>query len=254
MSLNYSIEDIENVLSQNNIILTSDELRVVKKRKLQTGFLETINIQRIRILRQIQAPVQQLPKQVVLNSICLTIEDIKRSKINENHWKVFNLKFRKVIAYGMAVIENRFTRDGEELYTISIDDETGVIMGTYKEYDKKKVIKQDAIFTREVNQLKRRRETGVNIQGKFYPSESEESQFVYNSVNNLQHMIEKNLKHVHKKFHQGPLKQKVLVYAKPFSFHDTTRLHIIDLFECDNFELTWKRNLNKIYSTQYIKQ
>lgn len=254
MSLNYTLEDIENVLSQNNLILTADELRVVKKRKLQTGFVETINIQRIRILRQIQAPIQQLPRQVVLNSICLTIEDIKKAKTNDNHWKIFNLQFRKVIVYGVAVIENHFTRDGEEMYTISIDDETGVIMGTYKEFDKKKVTKQKAIFTREVNQLKRRRETGINIQGKFYPSESEESQFVFNSVNNLQHMIEKNLKQAHKRFQQGPLKEKVLVYAKPFSFHDTIRLHIIDLFECDNYELTWKRNLNKIYSTQYIKQ
>jgi hypothetical protein len=253
MSLNYSLEDIENILSQNNIILTTDELRVVKKRKLQTGYVET-NIQRIKILREIQHPVQWLPKQIVLNSICLTIEDIKRAKTNENHWKVFNLQFRKVLVYGTAVIENHFTRDGEDMYTISIDDETGVIMGTYKEFDKKVATKQKAIFTREANQLKRRRETGINIQGKFYPQESEESQFVFDSVTNLMHMIDKNLKQLHKKFQQGRLKEKVLVYAKPFSFHDSIRLHIIDIWECDQIELAWKRNLNKIYNTQYLKQ
>lgn len=253
MAHNYSLEDIENILSQNNIILNADELRVVKKRKLHTGFFETINIQRIKILRQITNPVQIAPKQTILNSICLTIEDIKRAKINENHWKVFNLQFRKVIIYGLAVIENHFTKNGDDIYTISIDDETGVILGTYKEYDKKLVTKNQAIFTREINQLKRRRETGINIQGKFYSPESEESQFVFNSVRNLQLMIDKNLQHLHKKFQQGPLKEKVLVYAKPFLFHDTVRLHIIDLEECDHLELTWKRNMNKFYKSQYLK-
>lgn len=252
-SHNYSLEDIENLLSQNNIILNADELRVVKKRKLNSGFFETTNVQRVKIIRQITKPNAIAPKQVVLNSICLTIEDIKRASVNENHWKIFDLQFRKVIVYGMAVIENHYTRDGESMYTISIDDETGVIMGTYKEFDKKLASKQKATLTREVNQLKQRRETGVNIQGIFYPAESEESQFVFNSVGNLQKMIDKNLQHLHKKFNQGPMKEKVLVYAKPFTFHDSIRLHIIDLWECDQMELTWKRSLNKLYNTQYLK-
>lgn len=253
MSHNFSQDDIENILSQNNIIINANEVRVVKKRKLNSGYFQTINIQRIILRSQIRNQTQAVPRQIVLNSICLSIEDIKRATPNENHWKIFDLQFRKVLVYGMAVIENHYTKNGEDLYTISIDDETGVIMGTYKQFEKKLEAKQKATLTREVNQLNAKKGTGFNIDGTFFGAGSEESQFICSSVSNLQKMIDKNLQHLHKEFHQGPLKQKVLVYAKPFTFHNSIRLHIIDLWQCDHIELAWKRNLNKIYSTQYLK-
>lgn len=250
-----SFEDIENILSQHNIILNTDlnEIRVVKKRQLINGFQETVDIQRIKILKQTPNPVTYNPQNTILNTVCLSIQDIKRATSHENHWKIFNLSFRKVMLYGTAVIENQFTRNGDSMFTISIDDETGVIKGTYKEFEKKTATQQKAMLTREVNQLKRRQEVGVNLFGKFYAADSEEGQYVFNCVGNLQKMIDQNLKQQHKKFHQGPLQQKVLIYAKPFQFHGEQRLYIIDLWECDQIELAWKRHLNRLYVNQYLK-
>lgn len=251
-----NFEDIENLLSQHNIILSADsnEIRVVKKRRLNNGFQQTVDIQRIKILKQqIANPIIYNPQNRVLNTVCLTIQDIKRAVAHESHWKVFNFSFRKVILYGIATVENQFTRNGDSMYTISIDDETGLIKGTYKEFDKNTTAQQKAMLTREVNQLKTRREVGVNLFGKFYASNSEDGQFVFNCVGNLQKMIDHNLKHQHKKFQQGPIQQKVLIYAKPFQFHDELRLYIIDLWECDHIELAWKRHLNRLYINQYLK-
>ncbi len=253
MSFDSLLEDIENVLSQHNIILTSEELRVVKKKKLVSGFLQQTVTER-HALEQIKTnPVPGAVREVILDSLCLTVEDIKKIQTENSHCKLFNLKFRRVLIYGNAVIENNFTRDGDNMYTISIDDETGVISGTYKEFDKKLATKQKAIFTREENQLKRRRETGINVNGRFYPPESEESQYVFSSVSNLQQMIQKNLHQLHRKYQQGPLKQKVLMHAKPFKFHNTIRLYIIDFWENDKMELSWKRNLSKFYRNFYLK-
>lgn len=253
-----SYEDIENLLSQNEITknLAQNEIKVVKKRKLNNGFQATVNIERIKMLKQIASNNvdRNYTKEIILNSVCLTIEDIKRATSQNTHWKVLNFSFRKVLLYGIGVVENHFTRNNESIYTISIDDETGVIIGTYKEYDKDKAMKEKAMLTREENQLKRRREVGVNLFGKFYPSNSQESQYVFNSANNLQKMISENLKDLHKKLQQGPIKEKVLIYAKPHIFHENeVRLYIIDLWESDKVELAWKRHLNRMYINQYLK-
>lgn len=249
-------EDIESLLSQNNIILNADlnEIRVVKKRRLGNGFQQTVDIQRIKIFKQITTnPTPFNPHNTILNTVCLSIQDIKRATSHESHWKIFNLSFRKVMVYGLATVENEFTRNGDSMYLISIDDETGLIKGTYKEFEKKTATQQKAMLTREINQLKRRREVGVNLFGKFYASNSEEGQYVFNCVGGLQKMIADNLQHQLKKFQQGPIQQKVLIYAKPFQFHGELRLYIIDLWECDHIELAWKRHLNRLYVNQYLK-
>lgn len=250
-----NLEDIENILSQHNIIINKDlhEIRVVKKRKLNNGYHETVNVDKIKLPREIINNYNSNPQNKVLNTICLRIEDINRAVSLESHWKIFNVSFRKVLLYGLAVVENKFNKNGDSMYTISLDDETGMILGTYKEFEKKEVTKQKAMLTREVNQFKRRKEVGVNMFGAFFPTASDNGQYVLNCVGNLQKMIAKNFERLHKKFQQGPIKEKVLVYAKPFHFHGTTRLYIIDLWECNQIELAWKRHLNRLYLNQYLK-
>lgn len=250
------MEDLEDLLSQNNIILdpATNEVKVVKKRKLPDGFQATVDIQRIKVPKLIaNLPSKSSVEEKILNTLCLSIEDVKRAKVEKNYWRVFNLSYRKVLLYGIAVVENKFTKNGDSMYTISLDDETGVIKGTYKEFDKNVETKEKALLAREINLLEQRRETGFNLHGNYIPASTEDGQFLVNCASNLQKMIQKNFKQRHKTFQQGPIEEKVLVYAKPFTFHDEIRLHIIDLNPCDEIELTWKRNLNQKYLSQYLK-
>lgn len=67
-------------------------------------------------------------------------------------------------------------------------------------------------------------------------------------------MTEKNLDCNKKDFKLGVVEEKSLVYARPYlTTERTTKLQILDLTFCDEIELSWKRNLNTLYSELYFK-
>lgn len=107
----------------------------------------------------------------------------------------------------------------------------------------------------EKNKLKRKKEIGINIRGIFYPPESDECKSVIDSITNLHHMVSRNLAHQKKHFLLGPVQQKALVMASLYlNQSKEVQLHVIDLSLNDEIELEFKRQLNKLYTNEYLKQ
>ena len=110
-------------------------------------------------------------------------------------------------------------------------------------------------LTMEKNKLKRKEEVGVNIRGKFYPPESKECHNVLESCRILNNMTAKNIIEKRRKFEQGPLKQKCLVFVNLYTNNKNGKneLNIINIYPNDKIELAWKRQLNKLYMKTYLK-
>jgi len=247
-------QDIENLIPTSNIIRQNDCVRVVNKRK-NAEFTET-NIECIRIFNNITNNHVQYLNNNIHHALCLTIEDIKRSTYEQNCWKFNTIKFRNILIYGRVVIQNETSRDNRSFYTLTIDDETESIDGYLNKHNPKTQDQSDKRINeiaRGKTTLERRKETGIKLNGQYYPSESEECQTVISNLKKLQLMVEKNLKSSERKFSLGPLKQKALIYGSPIKRYDSIRLNIFDISLDDELDLVWKQNINRLYSEVYFK-
>lgn len=98
-------------------------------------------------------------------------------------------------------------------------------------------------------------EIGVNVKGTFYPPESQECQNILGSVSSLHHVMMRNVRNQKKEFHLGPIREKALIMASLYLNNDNeVQLYIIDISLDDKIELAWKRQLNKLYLKEYLKQ
>lgn len=246
-------QDIENLIPTSNIVKQNDCVRVINKRK-NAEFTET-NIECIRVFNSINNQVQYQNNNI-RQAVCLTIEDIKRSSQEQSCWKFHNISYRNVLIYGKIVIQNETSRDNRSFYTLIIDDETESIDGYLNKYNPKTQDQSDMrinAIAKGKSTLERRKETGIKLNGQYYPSESEECQSVISNLKKLQIMVEKNLKSSERKFQLGALKQKALVYGTPIMRYDSIRLNIFDISLDDELDLVWKQNINRLYSEMYFK-
>lgn len=68
-------------------------------------------------------------------------------------------------------------------------------------------------------------------------------------------MVSRNIAHQKKVFLLGPVQQKALVMASLYlNQSKEVQLHVIDLSLNDEIELEFKRQLNKLYTNEYLKQ
>jgi hypothetical protein len=104
------------------------------------------------------------------------------------------------------------------------------------------------------NKLRQKRETGININGKFIPPQSEECKSVLKHISIVQNMTFENIRRQRKKFELGPLSEKALVLGSLYKV-STQEVHVnvIDITLNDKLELAWKRQLNNLYTKQYLK-
>lgn len=101
----------------------------------------------------------------------------------------------------------------------------------------------------ERNKLKRKREVGINIRGEFHAPESQECQSIVNSISILHNIIARNAKQQQKDFKLGPMNEKALIKAYPYTNHlNETQLNVLEISLNDDIELAWKRQINKLYS------
>lgn len=98
-------------------------------------------------------------------------------------------------------------------------------------------------------------EIGINLGGTFYPPESEECKEVLRSVSVLHNKTMLNIRRQSKKFNLGPIQEKSLIMARLYlNQGQDVQLSIIDLSLDDKIELSWKRQLNKLYIKEYLKK
>lgn len=117
------------------------------------------------------------------------------------------------------------------------------------------VTTQKIRLTTERNKLKRKYEIGINVRGKFYPPDSLECQSILNNISNLHNMMLREMKKHRRVFQQGPIAEKALVHASLYqTAKNEIQLNILDISFDDNIELAWKRQLNKLYLKEYLKQ
>lgn len=130
------LEDFENDIPVINLHLSqgSSELRVKRVKKNEDGFTET-SIEHLKVQQQherqvcITRPFNRC--QPVANTICLSVQDVKRAtSLPDNSWRVYNSIFRRVLVYGKLVVLNQFSRDNRTCYKFSIDDGSEIIIAT----------------------------------------------------------------------------------------------------------------------------
>lgn len=107
----------------------------------------------------------------------------------------------------------------------------------------------------ERNRLKRKKEVGINIKGKFYPPNSSQCQAILRSCSILHNLIAENISAMRKDFQLGPLAKKALVLGNLYTSNKNGKIqmNIIDISLNDKIELAWKRQLNKLYLKEYTK-
>lgn len=111
-----------------------------------------------------------------------------------------------------------------------------------------------ARLTLERNKLKHHQKVGMNLDGVFYPPDSEECQSVFTSVATLQNAMLRNIRPQKKDFQQGPVAEKALIHGYLYSTSSNElQLNVIDISLNDTIELAWKRQLNKLYLKEYLK-
>lgn len=143
-------EDFENEIPVVNLQFSqgSSELRI-KTVKHNNGYRET-NIERLKV----HPPVKQicvtrpLTRRPVANTVCLSIEDVKRAVAVEDFWEVGgHLRFRRVYVYGKVDVLNQFTKDHKTVFKFSIDDGTAEILATLSVTKEAKQSCKSATFT-----------------------------------------------------------------------------------------------------------
>jgi hypothetical protein len=260
------MEDIENRIPANNIILNKQkaELKIVQQRTDTEGFLET-NIELVALPREPTVAVTSaspIYQQSVLRAICLSIEDLKFNCSYESDrdcWRFRNILFKSVLLLGRVTVKSESTKNERSFYTISIDDETECIDGFLNKSTQQETSKHKQSMTLKKKELERRgKETGINLRGTHYSTDSTECLTFLSNLKDLQGMIQSNFKAKERHFSLGVINEDCLLYAFPFISpnSESIRLHVFDLARCNSLTetLAWKRNLNRLYSEWYYKQ
>lgn len=105
----------------------------------------------------------------------------------------------------------------------------------------------------ERNKLKRKKEIGINVGGKFHRPESEMNLSIMKNLSILQAATVRNVREQSMSFLLGPIKQKALIQATPYKNNkNEVQLSIIEISLDDEIELAFKRQLNKLYLKEYL--
>jgi hypothetical protein len=110
-------------------------------------------------------------------------------------------------------------------------------------------------LTTEKNRLKRKEEVGLNLGGNYFPPDTQLCKSIFSSCQILHNTINKNLKERRFDVQQGPILEKVLVFGNLFTYNESGKIgfNIIDISPNDSLELSWKRQINKLYLKNYSK-
>lgn len=143
-------DDIENELPVTNIQFSqgSSELRVKTVKHRENGYKETI-IERLKVARrQKQICLTRPTSRPIENTICLSVEDVKKAKRLDDCWRTFdNVFFRGVLVYGKVVVLNHYLKDNKTCYKFSVDDGSEKIFATFSlSREAKKISKFHQMF------------------------------------------------------------------------------------------------------------